>query len=115
MGYFLVIYLVSSIASRLCDKYDRSMTLGKLLDNNPTLFIFISEVNLRIFVLYKKFISQTVDYFLIQFHTPLQHAQYVMYNVIHVMKKYIQIMNILSVNVYICYTYRYMNFFIYNT
>ena len=27
---------------RLGDKCDRSMTRGKLLDNNPTLFIFIS-------------------------------------------------------------------------
>ena len=29
-------------ASRLGDKYDRSMTLGKLLGNNALLFIFIS-------------------------------------------------------------------------
>ena len=29
-------------ASRLGDKFDRSMSLGKLLDNYPTLFIFIS-------------------------------------------------------------------------
>ena len=28
--------------SRLGDECDQSMTLGKLLDNNPTLFIFIS-------------------------------------------------------------------------
>ena len=28
--------------SRLDDKFDRSMTLGKLLDNNTPLFIFIS-------------------------------------------------------------------------
>ena len=50
-GYYLVIYLVSSTdhiyhlaASRLGDKCDWSMTLGKELDNNstPTLFIFIS-------------------------------------------------------------------------
>ena len=30
------------IASRLGDKFDRSMTLGKLLGNNALLFIFIS-------------------------------------------------------------------------
>ena len=52
LDYYLVIYLamlVSSTdqiyqlaASRLVDKCDRSMTLGKLLDNNPTLSIFIS-------------------------------------------------------------------------
>ena len=42
-------YLVSSTnqmchldASRLGDKFDRLMTLGKLLDNNTPLFIFIS-------------------------------------------------------------------------
>ena len=29
-------------ASRFGDKFDRSMTLGKLLDNNAELFIFIS-------------------------------------------------------------------------
>ena len=29
-------------ASQLGDKCDRSMTRGKLLGNNPTLFIFIS-------------------------------------------------------------------------
>ena len=29
-------------ASQLGDKCDRSMTRGKLLDNNPTLFIFMS-------------------------------------------------------------------------
>ena len=29
-------------ASRLGDKFDRSMTLGKLQDNNAQLFIFIS-------------------------------------------------------------------------
>ena len=29
-------------ASRLGDKFDRSMTFGKLLENNTTLFIFIS-------------------------------------------------------------------------
>ena len=29
-------------ASRLGDICDRSMTRGKLLDNNPTIFIFIS-------------------------------------------------------------------------
>ena len=47
--YCLVIYLVSSTdqiylltASRLGDKFDRSMTLGKLLDNNAQLVIFIS-------------------------------------------------------------------------
>ena len=28
--------------SNLSDKFDRSMTLGKLLDNNAQLFIFIS-------------------------------------------------------------------------
>ena len=33
---------VPKIASRLGDKCDRSMTRGKLLENNPTLFIFIS-------------------------------------------------------------------------
>ena len=45
----LVIYPVSSTdqiyhlaASRLGDKFDWSMTLGKLLDNNAQLFIFIS-------------------------------------------------------------------------
>ena len=45
----LVIYLVSSTdqiyhlaASRLNDKFDWSMTLSILLDNNPPLFIFIS-------------------------------------------------------------------------
>ena len=43
----LVIYLVSSTdqiyhlaALRLGDKFDRSMTLSKLLDNNAQLFIF---------------------------------------------------------------------------
>ena len=51
MYHCLVIYLVSSTdqiyhlaASRLSDKLDRSMTLGKLLDNNAQLFIFISEI-----------------------------------------------------------------------
>ena len=46
-GYYLVICRVSSTdhiyhraAKRRGDKFDRSMTLGKLLDNNPTLFIF---------------------------------------------------------------------------
>ena len=32
-------------ASRLGDKCDRSMTRGKLLDNIPTIFIFISETS----------------------------------------------------------------------
>ena len=47
--YCLVIYLVSSTdqiyriaASRLGFKFDRSMTLCKLLDNNAQLLIFIS-------------------------------------------------------------------------
>ena len=45
----LVICLVSSTghiyhraAKRRCDKFDRSMTRGKLLDNDTQLFIFIS-------------------------------------------------------------------------
>ena len=49
MCHCLVIYFVSSTdqiyhlaASRLGDKCDRSMTLGKLLDNNAQFFIFIS-------------------------------------------------------------------------
>ena len=33
-------------ASRLGDKCDRSMTLGKLLENKAQFFIFISEVNM---------------------------------------------------------------------
>ena len=33
---------MKSSASRLGDKFDRSMTLGKLLGNNALLFIFIS-------------------------------------------------------------------------
>ena len=44
----LVIYLVSSTdqiyhlaASRLGDKCDRSLTLGKLLENNAQFFFFI--------------------------------------------------------------------------
>ena len=40
MYYCLVIYLVSLTASRLGDKFNRLMTRDKLLDNNPTLFIF---------------------------------------------------------------------------
>ena len=46
-GYYLVICRLSSTdhiydraAKRRGDKFDRSMTRGKLLDNNPTLFIF---------------------------------------------------------------------------
>ena len=49
MHYCLVICLVSSTdqiyhlaASRLGDKFDRSMTRGKLLGNKAPLFIFIS-------------------------------------------------------------------------
>ena len=37
-----VIYLRNKNASPLGDKFDRSMTLGKLLDNDTQLFIFIS-------------------------------------------------------------------------
>ena len=51
MYHCLVIYLVSStnqiyhlVASRLGDKFDWSMTLGKLLDNNAQLFICISSI-----------------------------------------------------------------------
>ena len=51
MYHCLVIYLVSSIAtdqiyhlaaSQLGDKFDGLMTLGKLLENNAQIFIFIS-------------------------------------------------------------------------
>ena len=51
----LVIYFVSSTdqiyqlaASLLSDKFDPSMTLGKLLDNNAQLFIFISKMIMMI-------------------------------------------------------------------
>ena len=40
MLWTLVLYHLT--ASRLGDKFDRSMTLGKLLDTNAQLFIFIS-------------------------------------------------------------------------
>ena len=49
VGYYLIIYRVSSTdqiyylaAKRRGDKFDQSMTRGNLLDNNKTLFIFIS-------------------------------------------------------------------------
>ena len=49
MHYYLVICRVSSTshiyygaAKRRGDKFDRSMTRGKLLDNDTQLFIFIS-------------------------------------------------------------------------
>ena len=52
MYHCLVIFIVSSTdqiyhlaASRLGDKYDQSMTLSKLLDNNTQFFIFISLTN----------------------------------------------------------------------
>ena len=46
-GYYLVIcreastdHIYHRAAKRRGDKFDRLMTRGKLLDNNPTLFIF---------------------------------------------------------------------------
>ena len=37
-------YVSLSLSFAACDKFDRSMTLGKLLDNNAQLFIFISWI-----------------------------------------------------------------------
>ena len=63
MHYCRVICLVSSTdqiyhlaASRLGDKFDRSMTLGKLLGNNALLFIFISSLKHHfILISYRQF------------------------------------------------------------